>query len=531
MKKVFSILFALVMAVSLMIVPGVAVSAGDEAADTVYEQSIEHPRGCMFFVAGKDTSADGSVLMAYNNDYRGVNALRVEVVPRKQYKPGDTFTLMYGQEIPQPPETYSYIRLNNHLLPRPGKNEFFEGGMNEFQVGILYGTWASYLSAIEEADPPVADGFGDEMWYLILERSRTAREGVELFAELVNEFGVGDWSIGTLAIGDPNEVWWIEIAGGRHWVTRRVPDDAYAVAVNALQIREVDLEDTDNFMGSADLIDFAIEVGTYDPEVDGDFDFALAYGGEAIMSGSNLNRRWASQNMLTPSANIPLDAPYEEVDVFLAPDEGLIPQDIMKVMRNHFEGTELDLSEGYTLGNPHFTHRPSCHRTTNYSVVWQMRDWLPDEIGGVMYVAMGSPCTSAYVPFYVGITDTPEVYQMGNAYYDPVSAFWVYREISNLVSVNYGKAIGFAQAEWQAYEESVFAAKEEIEAAALAHYNFSPGESSRDEQKPKGLQQVGRERARQFLTEYCFEESMRAYNIGKEIIGDLHYRIGRNRWR
>lgn len=464
------------------------------------------PRQCMFVVAGRDATADGSVLMAYNNDYYGNNAVRVEGVPRKMHKRGDTFTLYGGQSIPQPRMTYKYTKLELHYLPTQAKNVFTEGGINEHQVGVLYGSWASaYTPQVAAADPPIASGLGDELWYLILERCKTAREGMDLVEQLLNTYGSSDWCIGTLAIGDPHEVWWIEQAGGHHWAAVRVPDDAYVVEANALQIREVNLADRDNFRGSPDLVQYAESLGIYNPQTDGPFDFAKVYGMTKTLTASgNANRIWGVQSVFTPSANTQPTDPYENRHVFLTPDSKITSADLMKVMRSHYEGTPLDTTSGYTLGNPHYTKsRPLCYRTTNYSAVWQLRDWLPDDIGGVMRVAMASPCGSVFVPFYAGISDTPREFHMGDGNYDTRSAFWVFRGIDNLVSGHYGQLISMVQQTWGAWESARLAEQPSVEQKALDYYHRSP------------------QKAERFLTDYCLDTAHDAYEAGKALTGQL----------
>lgn len=472
--------------------------------------SIGFERDCMFIVAGKNATEDGSVLMAYNNDYSGNNALRIEVIPREKHQLGDFFNLIAGQKIPQPSETYAYKRFVNHWEPTAEKNTFCEGGINEYQVGVLFGTWArSYNTGIEEADPLIPDGFGDEFWHLILERAKTAREGLELFQWMVENYGIGDWSIGSLAIGDPDEVWVIEMSGGKHWAAQRVPDDSYFVEANALQLREINLQDKDNYRGPKDLISFVRKVGVYNPKNDGEFDFAKAYGGMEVMNPYNRLRIWRAQSLLTPSANLKPEASYEECKIFLKPDKKIKPQDLMAVMRSHYEGTPYDTTDNYELGSPHLygKERTLCVGSTNYSAIWQLRNWLPNDIGGIIWVAMGSPCASVYVPFYVGITDTPEVYRMGNGLYDTESAFWVYRGINNLISGHYGQFIGYVQETWSEFEKLEFEIQGIIEKTALELYKNNPS------------------LAKKFLTMYSSAQAMDAYNTGIMIQRELQTRI------
>ncbi len=465
---------------------------------------------CMFVVAGRAATADGSVLMAYSNDYNGNNALHTIVVPRKEWPAGSACALAGGQTIAQPRATYGYTMLEAQSAPaEPQEGAYCEGGMNEHQVGVLFGTWANpYAPLVEAADPPAESGLGDELWSLILERCATAREGIDLAEELLNTYGSGEDCIGTLAIGDPTEVWVIEQAGGRHWAAARLPDDSYQIEVNTLKIRRVDLADREHYRGSPDLVTYAENLGLYDPAVDGEFDFAKAYGAmPTLTSKSNTQRLWWAERALTPSAGTDWADAYEQRQVFRRPDSPITPQMLMELMRGHFEGTEADLSNGYALGSPHYTQRCLCDGTTNYCAVWQMRESLPDGVGGLLRVAMSCPCGSVFVPHYVGSGETASEYRLGNTEYDPESAFWIFRRISNLLAGHYGQLIPAVRETWGPWEATRFAEQSAVEEAAVAAYKASPAAG------------------RSYLTKYCTEMQRDAYRTGQALIGKLEVTV------
>ena len=109
--------------------------------------------------------------------------------------------------------------------------------------------------------------------------------------------------------------------------------------------------------------------------------------------------------------------PYADRPVFVVPDDPVTRQDIQAICRYHYEGTGIDQTQDYTLMSPHAqTNRPICHSTTDYSAVWQLRSWKPDDIGGVMWVAPSRPCSSAYVPFYGSITSVPSSWTSKTAF-------------------------------------------------------------------------------------------------------------------
>jgi hypothetical protein len=150
----------------------------------------------------------------------------------------------------------------------------------------------------------------------------------------------------------------------------------------------------------------------------GPFDVAWAYGvREELESYYNTNRLWGAFSLVAPSLGLTPDMPFATRPVYVVPDEPLTRQDFAEICRYHFEGTEIDQTDAYSLMTPHDqTNRPVCDATTDYSAVWQLRDWLPDAIGGVMWVAPSRPCSSAYVPFYDSITSVPTGWTDATAY-------------------------------------------------------------------------------------------------------------------
>ena len=136
-----------------------------------------------------------------------------------------------------------------------------------------------------------------------------------------------------------------------------------------------------------------------------------------LQSYYNTNRLWGAFDTVAPSLGLTPDMPYAERPVYVVPDEPVTRQDIQDICRYHYEGTGLDQTQDYTLMSPHAqTNRPICYSTTDYSAVWQLRSWKPDDIGGVMWVAPCRPCSSAYVPFYDSITSVPTAWTGKTAY-------------------------------------------------------------------------------------------------------------------
>ena len=345
---------------------------------------------CNFVLAGKNATADGSVLMGYNNDWSPNNYAYVRVVP------GDA-------------THYQFVELLT-------KGDCEEGGVNVHQLAALYGTATDLDPSVLAADPYVKKGHGGEIWKDILQQCTTASQAINLLGQMATDGFSGD-AAGSFAVGDPDHVWLFELLGGHHWVAEKVPNSAFLAHPNMVTIRQVDLSDSAHFRGSADLVSFAQSIGRYSPS-DGAFDVAWAYADRAeLQSYYNTDRLWGAFNTVAPSLGLTPTMPYATRPVYVVPDHLLTRQDIASICRYHYEGTAIDQTDGYSLMTPHDqTNRPICYKTTDYSAVWQLRDWKPDAIGGVMWVAPSRPCSSAYVPVYDSVTSVPAAWADATAY-------------------------------------------------------------------------------------------------------------------
>ncbi len=439
---------------------------------------------CTSLIVGKDATADGSVLLAHNEDLGGHAAHHLIVVPRKKHELGEAFKLYSGGEIPQVKETYAYIASTIFDMDYvPGT---LTSGINEYQVAI----GNNVASSRKELVPPEKIHKGGIIWtefaQIALERTKTAREAVEIMGHLSEEYWLSADPGTMFVIADANEGWIIEIPRGGQWVAKRVPDDGYAVIANTFRIGEVDCEDEENFLCSKDLINFAVERGWYDPASGEPFNFAKVYGNpRSLESVSNTRRHWRCESLLAD----------------FAPEVKLA--DVMSIMRDHLEGTEYDLTNKYET-SPHRTRqRVICVLSTEVSMVAQLRNWLPAEIGGVAWWALSTPCTSVYIPWYMGILEVPYAYQIGTNEYDEESAYWAFNRLPNLVDAKYGNLIGDVRAIWADIEPKALALQEIVEEVALRTYD-----------KDRRL-------ARLFLTYYSNALGMKALNEANKLADEL----------
>ena len=464
-KPVVTTVLLLLLLVVVVAAAGLGGAATAPPAQAGAAASSSH--WCNFILAGKDATADGSVLMGYNNDWSVNNYVYMQVVP------GDA---THNQ----------YVR----LLTWGGVPE---GGINVHQLGVNYGTATTLDAAVLAADPFVRKGYGGEIWDTILQQCSTAQEAITLLGQMA-QTGFTSGAAGSFGIADPQEAWVFELLGGHHWVAQRVPDDAVLAHPNIVTVRQIDLGDPDNFRGSADLASFAQSIGRYDP-ANGPFDVAWAYHDrDVLQSYYNTHRLWGAFDSVAPELGLEPTMPYADRPVFVEPDDPVTRQDIQAICRYHYEGTVIDQTQDYTLMSPHAqTNRPICHSTTDYSAVWQLRSRKPDGIGGVMWVAPSRPCSSAYVPFYGSITSVPSSWTNKKA-------FNLFRAVADSLDkrgtvggeIRYKHYIPLVQGVYGAFEAECASAQASTEATAA------------------GLNGAARIT---YLTDYSAQRAMQAQNL------------------
>ncbi|RNC64689.1 C69 family dipeptidase [Proteiniphilum sp. X52] len=405
---------------------------------------------CTNLLVGKKASTDGSTLISYAADSY---ALYGELYhwPARQYSPGEMLkvyewdTGKYLGEIPQALQTYNVI-----------------GNMNEHQLAIGETTFGGRS---ELSDSTGIMDYGS-LIYITLQRAKNAREAISVMTGLVNEHGYHS-SGESFSIADPEEVWVMEMIGkgpgnkGAVWVAVRIPDDCVSAHANQARIQQFPLNDPDNCIYSPDVISFAREKGYFEGN-DTDFSFAKAY---APLDFGALRyceaRVWSFFNKVNKDmARYVTYAQGKTTDpmpLYIKPDRKLSAQDIQEMMRDHYEGTELDwrfdvgagpFNSPYRWSPLSFevdsveycNERPIATQQTAFSFVAQMRSWLPDEIGGILWFGIDDAAQTVYYPFYCGHTETPPEMTAGNGdllTFSWTSAFWIHNWVSNMAYTRY----------------------------------------------------------------------------------------------
>jgi dipeptidase len=358
---------------------------------------------CFSVVAGKGCTADESVLFAHNEDDGGPVTVFHWRIERTRHGKKDEVNLRRGGKLPQVQETFGYL-----WSQLPGLH-YSDTYLNDCGVAVASNAASSREDRLELTD----NGIGFMLRRLVAERARSARHGVDIATGLVTRFGYTARGR-VLTIADAHEAWLVCLVGGRHWLAARVPDDQVIAIANTFPIHTVDPGDTSRYRMSPGLVAYARERGWYDP-ARGPFDFARAFANPAgHASPSNYLRQWRAIQLLAAPPDRPLEAGPDLPD-FFRPKKTLTPADLMAVLRDHYEGTPLDLTNGYQEGSPNRTeNRTICTDATRNAVVFQLRADLPPAIGALMWIAMRRPDGSPFLPWYLGMRDVPPGFSRGD---------------------------------------------------------------------------------------------------------------------
>ena len=436
---------------------------------------------CFSVLVGKNVTVTGAVLFAHNEDDGGKQVVRWYKVPEIQHQSKENIQLLNGGVVKQVPHTLAYL-----WLEMPGM-KFSDGFLNESGVCI-----ASDACGSKEDKPVLTEGgIGWNLRRLMAERAHSAREAVKIGGELISRYGYAS-SGRTYCIAGTKEAWMLSVVNGKHWVAQRIPDDEVAIIPNYYTITSVNLKDSVNFYGSPDLIEYARERGWYNSSKEGVFNFRKAYGRKRSQESTrNITRKWAALNILSEK-QYQLDEPFP---FSLKPAKKISISMLMEILRNHYEGTPLDLTDGYKYGSPHITkERTICTATTQYGFVTEIRNWMPPEIGAVMWLAPRRPCTQAFTPWYAGNDKVPETYGDGdyaralknhlkpNNIMDTGkldSAYYSFSGFSEYADSNYAQVIATVKPANLKFEKEILKNRENFEKTVLPVFKSDPAKAKK----------------------------------------------------
>ena len=391
---------------------------------------------CTGFIIGKDLTTDGSTLYGRTEDLEPNHNKNFVVRERKYNKAGDKFVdETNGFSFDLPAVSYKYTAVPD-VTPEQGV--FDEAGFNEEGVSISATVSASANDDIQKVDPYVKDGIAESaLTSVVLPHVKTAKEGVELLAKIVREKGAAEGNIVTIA--DKTGVWYMEILSGHQYAAIKFPDDKYAVFPNTFFLGNVDKNDTENTILSADLEKIAQDAGTY-KEINGSFHVAQSYN--PPLAEADRSRVWSGIKALDPNADVQYDDEYFEL--MHSTSDKLSLRDAMNLQRNRLEGTDFKPQDQMELDGKGIPDKTKADPVYKYPIsnpnvmeahIFQLKDSLPASTGGgILWLAMGSPRNAPYLPYYGNISNTSQPYQEMSTAYNENSWYWTVSRINDLVA-------------------------------------------------------------------------------------------------
>lgn len=413
---------------------------------------------CTNFILTKGATTDGSVMVTYAADSHCLYGELYKYTPGK-YKAGAMIPIYewdtgrYLTDIPQSPVTYSTV-----------------GNINEHQVIIGETT---YGGRHECADSTGLMDYGS-MIYLGLQRAKTAREAIAVMVDLANTYGYASEGE-SFSVADKNEAWIFEVIGkgckivdgknvnrGIVWVAYRIPDGMISAHANQARITTIDFDDKDNCLYSADVVDFARQMGWFEGE-DKDFSFSDTYAplDFGAMRGCEA-RVWSFFRRFAPDMDRYQDYAMgynasNRMPLWVEPSAKISPKQVFDAMRDHYEGTPMDMRTDIGGGgeNAPYRWRPmnfevdgvkyvneraTATQQTGFWFAAQARSYLPDPIGGIIWFGTDDAATSPLTPIYCGVQSTPECLKVGNGNmieYSPTSMFWATNRLAQFAYLRY----------------------------------------------------------------------------------------------
>lgn len=432
--------------------------------------AVTEDPACFTVLVGRNASADGSVLLAHNEDDWGDNTVNVRRIPPFDY--GEVRLVELGEGAVYETDGWTAGFFWVEVAPQ----EFSDVFVNEHGVAVV-----SNSCPTRETKSDLTDGgIGYMLRRIVAEKARTARAAVLLAGELIEKFGYRG-SGRAYAFADKNEAWMLQVVRGRRWVAQRVPDDEVAVIPNHMTIRRVRLDDPAEFLGSKDIVAYAADNGWYDVERDGPFDFKKAYTlppGD-LLSNPNTLRHWRGLSLLTGR-----DWPVSDDYPFsVKPVRKVTAEKLMDLLRDHFEGTPYDATDGYKTGSPNRSkYRTICTMTTVNALVASLHAGKPESISVSLWMAPGKPDTTVFLPFYPALERLPEGLGMGPRTHDDAAFYRQHFQdaefkaargglltarvidLENYVNADYGARIGALKKERDAVEREMLGGRAKLEA-------------------------------------------------------------------
>ena len=475
------------------------------AISLAFAFSVNKVYACSNFLVTKGATVDGSSMISYSADSHTLFG-ELYYWPAATYPVGamlDVYEWDTGKfmgKIKQAAQTYNVV-----------------GNMNEHQVAIGETTFGGREELMDTA--AIMD-YGS-LIYIALQRSKTAREAIQVITSLMAEYGYAS-SGESFSISDPNEVWIMEMVGkgkpelvkdkkgrvtvkhnkGAVWVALRIPDGYISGHANHARITTFPLNDPENCLYSTDVITFAREKGLFTGE-DKDFSFSdiyapIDFGGARFCEA----RVWSGFNKVTRGMDKYLDYVkgenlHNRMPLWVKPDHKLTLQEVIGLMRDYYQGTELDMTKDAGAGPyscivrwrpltwkvdgvDYFNERAISTQQTGFVFVAQSRPYVPSPLGGILWFGVDDTYSTVFSPMYTCMTSIPETFAVGNGSmmeYSDNAAFWVFNQVSNFAYTRYSDMIVDIQKKQSELENNYVAMVPAIDKVALEMYRTNPAKA------------------------------------------------------
>lgn len=446
---------------------------------------------CTVFVAGKDATVDGSVLVSHSNDGEFDTDPRLVKVPAQEFPPGSKRPVFFSPE--SYPRFVGTERGVAEYFPKEGQTPFKPigyidqvshtfayledtyGAVNEHQVGIGESTCSGVFGAIPLGAPNGTALFSiDVLTQIAMERATTAREAVQLMGQLAEKhgfYGAGQFegTAESLGVTDPQEAWIFHIlpdptGKSAIWAAQRIPTNGFSVLANMFVLRELDPNDNENFLMSASVHQVAQDYRWWSPSDGSLLDFTKTYSdGEYAHKYYSGRRMWGGYHLACPSGNFPADYTDLQSDpvypLYCIPDKKISNQDLFRYHRYSYEGTPYDLTAPGNLAAGPFGspdrwkagtgeqaiagnwERPiGLYRTSDTYVVQSNQQWT---LGAVLWFGPASALATVFTPFLVGLKDIPSSFRSGHQseFSRGKSAFWAACVAHNIANLKWSYSI------------------------------------------------------------------------------------------
>lgn len=387
---------------------------------------------CTTILVGKNASVDGSTMIARNDDtFRPITPQKFIIRPAAKNEPGRKIkSWLNNFKLDLPENAQAVPAVPN--VDYKNRGYYDESGINQKNVAMSC-TESTYGNERALAfDPLVKDGLDEDcMQSVVLPYIDSARNGVEYLGKLIAKFGSPAGN--SVLFSDKDEIWYMEIVTGHHWVAQRIPDDAYAIAANRVSIEQVDFDDSDNFMWSEGIQEF---VAQHHLNVDHQgWNFRHIFGTYSQQDRFyNTNRVWYGQKYFNPE--IEQEPTDGDLPFIRRAAKKITREDIEFVLGSHYQNTPYDPFGKGTEEQKHRFRPIGLNRTQN-SHILQIRNDVDHDKAAIMWLCIGGPTFTPFVPFFANMKDTDPSYNNTSMTYNLNDAWWYYKSLAALVETHY----------------------------------------------------------------------------------------------